>query len=279
MTVDVEDYFQVEAFSGVVKRDDWDGFAGHVVQNTLRLLDIFGSFHVQGTFFVLGYVAERHPELVRSIHDAGHEVASHGYDHTMVTGMSPEEFRLDVRRSKRILEEITGTTIDGYRAPTFSIMERTSWAFEILVHEGYGYSSSVYPVHHDRYGWPEFGPNPRVVASNTTATLLEIPLSVSSFAGMKIPFGGGGYLRAYPLTLTMQLFRKSLRKGLTPVVYLHPWEIDTTQPAIRAPFASRLRHSLGIPGMERKIEALLGLFEFSSIRNSSVFHQHSCSKS
>jgi len=267
-TVDVEEYFHVEAFSDLIPKKDWDKFPSRVEETTARLLEILDTYHVRGTFFILGCLARDHPGLVRKIFEAGHEIASHGFDHTMVTEMTPEAFRQDIRKSKTILEDITGTSVAGYRAPTFSITERTSWAYEILLQEEYSYSSSVFPVWHDRYGWPGFGEDPRRMASNGKGEIWEVPLAVGSIGPFKIPFGGGGYLRAYPILLTKALFLKLDRKGRPGVVYIHPWELDTRQPEVQAPFFRSLRHHLGIPKMEQKLIGLLQSMEFGTVAQS-----------
>ena len=264
-TVDVEEYFQVEAFSKYIEKKDWDKYPGRVEESTIRLLEILDRYNVRGTFFILGWLAERNQELVKKISDLGHEVASHGYEHTMITKMTPEEFRKDIRKSKDILEEITNKGVMGYRAPTFSIVKKTSWSYEILLEEGYSYSSSVYPIYHDRYGWPEFGPIPREVATNENGGLWEIPLSVFFFGKIKIPFGGGGYLRSYPLFITRSLIQNFNREEKPVIVYVHPWELDSHQPKIRAPYSRRLRHSLGIVKMERKLLGVLQSGEFGTV--------------
>jgi len=266
-TVDVEEYFQVEAFSEYIEKKDWDNYPGRVEEPTNRLLEILDTYQVRGTFFVLGWLAERHPGLVKKISDLGHEVASHGYEHTMITKMTPEEFRKDIRRSKGVLEEITQKAVLGYRAPTFSLVEKTSWAYEILLEEGYSYSSSVYPIHHDRYGWPKFGHIPREVATNENGGLWEIPLSVAFFEQIKIPFGGGGYLRFYPLFITRKLIRNFNRKEKPVIVYIHPWELDSNQPKIQVPFSTHIRHYLGIARMERKLRGILQSGEFGTVAN------------
>jgi polysaccharide deacetylase family protein (PEP-CTERM system associated) len=199
LTVDVEEYYHAEVFSGIVDRAEWNKHPLHVEKNTMELIRLFNDCNVHGTFFLLWTVAKRHNSLVRTILESGHEVASHGNDHRMITKMSPSEFREDVRRSKQILEDITGTAVLGYRAPTFSIVEKTAWAYEILLSDGFQYSSSVFPIHHDRYGWPEFGVFPRKMAVSGNQWIWEIPLSVERVWFINVPFGGGGYLRLFPM--------------------------------------------------------------------------------
>jgi len=264
-TVDVEEYFQVEAFSEYVERKDWDRFPGRVEEPTARLLDLLDTHNVRGTFFVLGWLAERNPALVRRIAAAGHEIGSHGYGHRMVTKMTPEEFRKDVRTSKAILEDITGAAVRGYRAPTFSIVHSTRWVYPILLDEGYRYSSSVFPVWHDRYGWPEFGEDPKKMAESASGSLWEVPLSVGLIGPMKVPFGGGGYLRSYPLFLTRRFLENLVRNGKHVLVYIHPWELDSQQPELPAPFLRRLRHRIGISKMEAKLTELFRSLAFGSV--------------
>lgn len=265
LTVDVEEYFQAEAFSDYVPRKDWDRYPGRVDETTDRLLELLASHRAQGTFFVLGWLAEKKPYLVKKITAAGHEIGSHGFGHTMLTKMTPEEFRQDIRKSKAILEQITGMPVQGYRAPTFSIVKRTGWAHPILAEEGFRYSSSVFPVRHDRYGWSDFGDEPRKVVSGEDGSLWEVPLSVSSIGPIRVPFGGGGYLRLFPFSLTRRLIRKRVRAGKHLVLYVHPWELDANQPAIRAPILRRFRHRVGISKMEVRLAELLRSLQFGSV--------------
>lgn len=262
LTVDVEEYYHAEAFSGILDPVERDRYPAHVVENTMELLQLFQDCEVRGTFFLLGSVAEKYPGLTRSILEAGHEIASHGNGHRMVTKMTPAEFREDVRKSKRILEDITGKTVLGYRAPTFSIVKDTEWAYEILRDEGFRYSSSVFPIRHDRYGWATFGLSPRKMAVRGDRWIWEIPLSVERIGGINFPFGGGGYLRLYPMSLTKYFFRRLLRNDRPSVVYVHPWEIDRDHPRVAMPVLKRIRHYVGISGMEEKIRELLRSFPF-----------------
>lgn len=265
LTVDVEEYFQVEAFSQYIEKKDWERYPWRVDGPTNRLLEILAMHRVKGTFFVLGWVAERNPELVKKIFAEGHEIASHGYDHTMVTKMAPEEFRNDIRKSKQILEDIVNAAVLGYRAPTFSIMKKTAWVYPILLEEGFRYSSSVFPVWHDRYGWPEFGDEPRRMASGETGDLWEVPLSVDFIGPVKVPFGGGGYLRWYPFFLTRRFLRNLAKNGKPVLVYIHPWELDPQQPDLPAPFLRRVRHRLGISKMEGKVTELFRSLSFGTV--------------
>jgi polysaccharide deacetylase family protein (PEP-CTERM system associated) len=262
LTVDVEEYYHAEAFSGIIGGAEQKKNPLNVEKNTMELLRLFHECNARGTFFVLGCIAEKYPGLIRSILESGHEIASHGTGHRMVTRMTPIEFREDVRKSRQILEDITGKEVLGYRAPTFSIVKRTEWAYEILRDEGFQYSSSVFPIRHDRYGWATFGLSPRKMAVRGDRWIWEVPLSVERIGGVNLPFGGGGYLRLYPMSLTKYFFRRLLRNGRPAVVYVHPWEIDREHPQVAMPVLKRIRHYVGITGMEEKVRDLLRSFPF-----------------
>ena len=263
MTIDVEDYFQVEAFASTIERSDWESLPRRVERNTERLLQILNDGGAQATFFILGWVAERHPELVRRVVAAGHELASHGFGHIRVDSQSFDEFRQDIRRSKRVLEDLAGVPVRGYRAPTFSIGGSSKWAHAILGEEGYAYSSSVYPVKHDLYGTPEA---PRVPFSPVPG-ILEIPLTAVRMLGVDIPASGGGYFRLLPYSLTKGLLNHARRVNHSPAVfYLHPWEIDPEQPRQQsAPWKSRFRHYLNLNRTEPRLRRLLRNFAWTRI--------------
>ncbi len=257
MTVDVEDYFQVEAFSHQVDRSDWMDFESRIERNVDRLLQQFSDHNARGTFFTLGWTAERYPALIKRIIDAGHELASHGYDHTRVDRQSPDKFRLDVRKTKQILEDVGGVEVRGYRAASFSISNKTPWVFQILADEGYRYSSSIYPIHHDLYGMPSA---PRFAYTpDENCEFLEVPITTLSLLSRKLPCGGGGYFRLYPYAFSRWAMRRVNRKDHQPCVfYLHPWEIDPDQP--RMPNLSpktRFRHYLNLRRMEDRLHRLL----------------------
>ena len=261
LTVDVEDYFQVEAFAGVIDRGDWDAFPRRVVRNTDRLLDILAEAGVSGTFFTLGWVAERHPELVRRIVAEGHELASHGSDHYRVDQQSPEEFRNDVRRSKALLEDIGGAAVAGYRAPTFSVGVKSRWAHAILAEEGFRYSSSVYPIAHDLYGVPEaprrpFCPQPGFI---------EIPMTTVRLFGRNFRRRAGAISGCCPIAVTRTALRRAGNELRTSCVfYLHPWEIDPGQPRqVQAPLRSRLRHYVNLGRTEDRLRRLLRDFRWT----------------
>ena len=256
MTVDVEDYFQVQAFAGVIDRDTWDTIPCRVEANMDRVLQQFDDAGVIGTFFTLGWVAERYPSVVRRIVEAGHELASHGYGHARADSQTPQEFRDDVRRARSVLENLGGVAVAGYRAPTFSIGPRNPWAFDVLAEEGYRYSSSVYPVKHDLYGAPDA---PRFPYRPADGALVEIPMTTVRLGGRNLPCAGGGYFRLMPYALFRQLLRRFNRvEAASGVFYFHPWEIDPGQPRIRAaPRMSRFRHTVNLSAMHGRLDHLL----------------------
>jgi polysaccharide deacetylase family protein (PEP-CTERM system associated) len=256
MTCDVEDYFQVQAFAGHIARDSWDSFASRVERNTGRVLDLFARHGVHATFFTLGWVAERHKSVIRRIVAEGHELASHGMEHRPVYLQSPDEFRRDVRRTKAILEDIGGTAVTGYRAASFSITEKTFWAFDVLAEEGHLYSSSIYPVRHDLYGIPDA---PRFAFRPGGGKLLEVPMSTVALFGRNLPGSGGGYFRLLPYAISRWGFRQVNTRDRQPAIfYFHPWEIDPDQPRQhRAPLKSRFRHYLNLHRTEERLGRLL----------------------
>jgi polysaccharide deacetylase family protein (PEP-CTERM system associated) len=256
MTIDVEDYYQVQAFAGCVSRQDWDGMASRVERNTDRLLAQFDRAGVTATFFTLGCVAKRHPDLVRRIVAAGHELASHGWEHILVHDQSPEAFAADIRQTKRFLEDLGGVAVTGYRAATFSIGKRTPWAFDVLADEGYLYSSSIYPVHHDLYGMPDA---PRTPFRPTAGKLWELPMTTTRVMERNLPCSGGGYFRLLPYRLfRLGLSRVNQAEGSPGIFYLHPWEIDPDQPRIHeAGRLSKFRHYVNLGRTESRLDRLL----------------------
>jgi polysaccharide deacetylase family protein (PEP-CTERM system associated) len=256
MTVDVEDYFQVQAFAHCIDRKDWDGFPRRVDANTNRILDQFATHGVKATFFTLGWVAERFPGLIRRIVADGHELASHGWDHTRVDAQEPEAFRADIRRTRALLEDIGGVTVSGYRAATFSIGSRTLWAFPILRQEGYLYSSSINPIRHDLYGMPDA---PRVPFRPDADGVLEIPMTTVRLMGRNWPCSGGGYFRLLPTVLYRTGLRRVNRVDRQPgIFYFHPWEVDPGQPRVEnAGWKSRLRHYTNLSRMAADLDDLL----------------------
>jgi polysaccharide deacetylase family protein (PEP-CTERM system associated) len=267
LSVDVEDYFQVSAFSATVHPSSWDRFECRAERNTLALLDLLDRHRTTATFFVLGWIAERFPGLVREIHGRGHEVASHGRDHQTLDCLNAESFRSEVREQKVLLEDLIQASILGYRAPSFSVTRRTTWALQVLLDEGYRYDSSIFPVHHDRYGIPDAPRFPHEVVLNG-GVLREFPPSTVRVWGLpSLPIGGGGYLRIYPLWLTRWGLRRLNRVERQPaMVYLHPWEVDPDQPRIRASRLSRWRHYSNLDTTAHRIGRLLSEFRFAPVR-------------
>ncbi|HEY2497894.1 MAG TPA: XrtA system polysaccharide deacetylase [Candidatus Angelobacter sp.] len=264
LSVDVEDYFQVEAFAGSVERKSWDRWPSRVVANTQRVLNLFDEHNASGTFFIVGWVAEKFPHLVREIQSRGHELACHSYWHRTVYSLSPDEFRTDTRQAKKAIEDAAGVPVQGYRAPSWSITKTCLWALDILAEEGFTYDSSIYPIHHDLYGVPGAQRFPYTHACSNGRTLREYPPATLRFLGSNFPVAGGGYLRIFPASYTefaFRTFEESYRERV--VVYLHPWEIDPEQPRIRGPLKSRLRHYTNLGQMSARVEALLRRHKFA----------------
>jgi polysaccharide deacetylase family protein (PEP-CTERM system associated) len=264
LSVDVEDWFQVGAFESVIDRKDWDGLECRVEANTDTILAMFETAGVTGTFFTLGWVAERYPALIRRIAERGHEIASHGWDHKRVFAMTPTEFANDLRRARDVLQDISGCAVTGYRAPSFSIDKRTPWAHEALAEAGYAYSSSVAPVVHDHYGWPEaprFGFKP-VNGSD----LIELPVTTARLAGRTLAAGGGGFFRMLPYGFSKWAVRQVNSEARPAIIYFHPWEVDPGQPRVAgASLKSKLRHYTNLSGMAGKLERLIGDFEWGRV--------------
>jgi polysaccharide deacetylase family protein (PEP-CTERM system associated) len=256
-SVDVEDYFQVEAFKSSVDRASWNDRPARVVPNTERILRLLEKAETRATFFILGWVAERFPSLVRRIHAGGHEIASHGFAHEAAHTQTPQQFRTDVRVAKQILEDGTGAQIRGFRAPTFSITARNWWAYEVLAEEGYEYSSSLYPIKHDLYGMPS---GPRVpFRPMASQPFVELPLPTVRVFNSNRPCGGGGWFRLFPYALSRWCIGRFNRENAAPCIfYCHPWEFDPGQPRIaNIPLKSRMRHYLNLGAMEHRTERLL----------------------
>ena len=255
LSVDVEEWFQVGAFERVIAKADWDGLNSRVDYNTGKVLDLFGETGVKATFFTLGWVAERHRALIRRIVDEGHEIASHGWDHDRVFTMDADAFRADLKRARIALENASGQKVTGYRAPSFSIDKRTPWAHAVLAEAGYRYSSSVAPLRHDHYGWPDAPRSAHRPLAD--ADLIELPVTVASFAGQSITTGGG-FFRLFPAAITHKAIRTANREGRPAIFYFHPWEVDPAQPRVAdAPLKSKLRHYSRLGAMAGKLETLM----------------------
>ncbi len=265
MSIDVEDYFHVSVFDGLVPRARWDSMESRVKANTHRLLAIFDEYRVRSTFFVLGWVARRHPDLVHAIAAAGHEVASHGYAHRLIYDQTPAAFREDVRRAKGILEQASGRPVAGYRAPSYSITPRSLWALDILAEEGYTYDSSIFPIRHDRYGIPVSGRKPYLI-NRGARSLIEVPGSTTRVGPLNLPVAGGGYFRLLPYWWTRWgISRVNEQENRPAIFYLHPWEIDPDQPRLAAGRLSRFRHYRNLEHTETRLRQLLTDFRFDAM--------------
>lgn len=261
MTVDVEDYFQVAAFERCIERADWGNWPPRVEANTHRILELFAAHGIHATFFVLGWVAERFPGLVRDIAAAGHEVASHGYGHERLVNISRAEFRDGIVRTKHLLEDLSDASVNGYRAPSWSIGPTTLWAHEELHAAGYRYSSSVVPIHHDLYGMPDA---PRFAFVTARSGILEVPVTTVRFGGRNWPCGGGGFFRLLPYVVFRGGLRRVNRRDRRPgVFYFHPWEVDPGQPRVPGvSLRNRVRHYLNLARTAPRVARLLGDFRF-----------------
>ena len=268
MTVDLEEYFQVAALSNVVDRDNWATISSRVVRSTNRLLEIFERNNVSATFFCLGWVAEKHPQLVRQIVSAGHEIACHGYSHQLIYTQTPDEFRRETQRAKIVLEDQAGCPVLGYRAATYSITEKSRWALEILAELGFEYDSSIVPVRHDRYGIPSSERRPHKLRLSSGSELTEFPPSTLRIAFFNIPIAGGGYFRLFPYWLTKWGIARLNKVEVLPCsFYIHPWELDPDQPKLEVNWKSRFRHYHNLSVCESRFRQLLADFSFTTMRN------------
>ena len=265
-TVDVEEYFQVSALEGVVARSQWNTLESRVEGSVHRILDLLAQYEARGTFFVVGWVANRHPEIVRSIAQAGHEIGSHTWDHVRVTRQTPAQFRRSVRRSKQLLEDITGNVVVGFRAPSFSIVPGREWALDILLEEGYRYDSSLFPVRRPGYGFPNGRRDPHVL-SRPAGFLLEFPPSTVRWLGVNLPAAGGAYFRCLPYALVRSALKDCERRDRPGTFYIHPWELDPGQPRFQTGRLTRLRHYTGLARTEERLHRLLSEFRFTTIAN------------
>jgi polysaccharide deacetylase family protein (PEP-CTERM system associated) len=267
LTIDVEDYFQVAALAEAVRREDWHSMEYRVEANTQRILSLLDRHNAKATFFTLGWVAEKSPELVRTIQKEGHEIASHGYSHQLIYNQTPEVFRDETRRSKAILEDITGEPITGYRAASYSITNESRWALDILAEEGFVWDSSIFPVRHDRYGMPGTPRWPHTLTTDKGYKLAEFPLSTLKLPGYTLPIAGGGYFRLFPYWFSQWGLGSINRQGQPFVFYLHPWEVDPGQPRLDVKWFSRFRHYNNLDVCEARLSKLLGHFPFTTMSN------------
>jgi polysaccharide deacetylase family protein (PEP-CTERM system associated) len=263
-SVDVEEHFQVSAFERYAPRDTWDSHPSRVVPNTQRLLDLMDETATLATFFTLGWVADRQPALVREIVARGHEVASHSYWHARVTTLTPDQFREEVRRSKRSLEDAAGVEVTGYRAPSFSIVPGLEWTFEILCEEGYRYDSSLFPIRRRGYGYPGARPDPHALVTRA-GSLQEFPVATVSAGPFRLPAGGGGYLRHLPLRLIRTGLDQAAARGVPAMLYIHPWEVDPDQPRLPVGRLTTFRHYRGLDRTLDRLRRLMTEFTFTSV--------------
>ena len=266
-TVDVEDYFHVAALASAIPRDSWPEREYRVEANTERLLALLAERGVRGTFFVLGWVAERSPALVKRIAQAGHEIACHGFSHQLIYRQRPQDFRDETLRAKGCLEDLLGQAVWGYRAASFSVTRASLWALDVLIDLGFRYDSSIFPIRHDRYGLPGAKPEPSVLTAPSGRALVEFPMSAASFFGLRVPVSGGGYFRILPYWVTRAGLRQiNERDGRPFTFYLHPWEVDPDQPRIRVGPLSRFRHYTNLSRCESRLRRVLREFAFTSMR-------------
>jgi polysaccharide deacetylase family protein (PEP-CTERM system associated) len=264
-TVDVEDYFHVQSFAGNICRRDWARYESRVVASTHKILKLLDQHQVRGTFFILGWVANRHPLLVRDIQKGGHEIGSHGYWHRLIYEQNPDQFRVDLRLSLQVLQDLCGERVCSYRAPCFSITNRSLWALDVLIEEGIQYDSSIFPIYHDNYGVPNAKRFPYRI-ERPQGTLWEFPPSVYRFCGLNIPVAGGGYFRMYPSWLSQKCWTHINHvQQQSFVFYIHPWEMDPEQPRLPAPFRARFRHYQNLSTTHRKLDRLLTDFQLAPL--------------
>jgi polysaccharide deacetylase family protein (PEP-CTERM system associated) len=264
MTCDLEDYFQVQNLEDIVSRDDWASMDSRLAHSTDSVLELFAEAGVTATFFVLGWNAERHPDVVRRVAAAGHEIASHGYGHGLIYEQSREEFREDVCRAKALLEDLCGQPVLGYRAPTFSIVERSRWAIDVLAEAGYRYDSSIFPIRHDRYGIPSAPRFLHEVEGQDGGRLVELPPTTARLLGCNLPVAGGGYLRLFPVRLLGAALRRVHRQGYPVIVYFHPWELDPGQPRLPVRGLRRFRHYVNLGRTADKLRYLMRRLPFTT---------------
>lgn len=265
LSIDVEEYFLATAFSRGRRRPTWEDHESRVEPSCEKVLSLLSSHETRATFFIVGWVAERHRVLVKAIQKEGHEIACHSYAHREICEQTPTEFREDVRRAKNILEEITGQPIRGYRAPTFSVTNKTLWSLDILIEEGFEYDSSIFPIRHDRYGIPDADRFPNVISRENGKRIWEFPMSTIREMGTNLPFSGGGYFRLLPARIVSWAIDKLNRQGHPAIVYVHPWEFDPGQPRIRSSLMTTFRHYHNLSQMSRKFEHLLARHKFSTV--------------
>lgn len=268
MSVDLEDYFHVEAFADLILRSQWHSFPRRVRENTERVLALFERHQCRATFFVLGWVAEREPSLIRQVADAGHEVACHSYFHYRVNTLTPEQFREDLRRAKSVIEDAAGVKVLGFRAPTFSIVKESLWALDVLAEEGFEYDSSIFPIHHDRYGMPDAPRFAHWRELSSGRSICEVPMATVRLAQQNLPAAGGGYLRLLPMRYTRWAIERIHSRDRQPaILYFHPWEVDPEQPRLGANWKTQIRHYAGLRKTEARLDRILSEHRVEPIIN------------
>ena len=268
MSVDVEDYYQVSAFAKSVNTNEWEQHESRVVANTQRLLKLFAEKNIKATFFVLGWVADREPQLVKDIHNQGHEIASHGYSHQLIYNQSQDVFKEETLRSKKLLEDLIGEEVLGYRAASYSITKKNLWALDILQEAGFTYDSSIFPIRHDRYGIADAETIPHKLTTPNGNSLVEFPLTTRRLGNLNIPVAGGGYFRLYPYFLTRHFLKAVNKKQKEQFVfYLHPWEVDPEQPRIEASWFSKFRHYNNLDKCQLRLSKLMDDFKFTTMKS------------
>ncbi|NNL85244.1 MAG: DUF3473 domain-containing protein [Myxococcales bacterium] len=265
LSVDLEEYFQVSNFDHLISRTDWDSLPSRVEGATLRLLDTFEEHDQRATFFCLGWVAERHPGLLRTIADRGHELACHGYQHELLYNLGPEKFVDDLRRSRDAIQQAGGVAVEGYRAPSYSITERSLWALHVLADEGFRYDSSIFPIRHHRYGIPKFWRHPVRLDLGNGRSIQEFPMTTLRVAGTNLPMAGGAYLRFIPAPIFRWAFRRVTRDKTPAILYLHPWELDPDQPRQQVTWKTRINHYFNLKRTEARLRGLLERHRFAPV--------------
>jgi len=268
MTVDVEDYFHVAALAEAIRRDDWSSMEYRADANTHKLLELFADKGIKATFFILGWVAQRSPELIRAIHAAGHEIACHGMSHQLVYRQTPQEFLQETRDSKALLEDLIAAPVHGYRAASWSITKQSLWALDVIHDLGFEYDSSIFPIRHDRYGIVDAPLRPGVMVTPSGGKLVEFPPSTATMLGVRVPVAGGGYFRLLPYWLTrmgLRQINRDLQQSF--IFYLHPWEVDPEQPRVRVGWLSRFRHYTNLRKTHDRLQRLIEEFRFTTVRN------------
>ena len=276
LTIDLEEYFQVSKFEQVMPRENWDSYPARVRSNTIRILELLDEHDCKATFFTVGWIAERYPDLIKEITRAGHEIGCHSYWHRLVYNLTPAEFRSDIRKGKAVLEDLSGAAVLAFRAPTYSIIKKSEWAWDVLIEEGFRTDSSVFPVHHWRYGNPTACRFLHKI-QRQSGTLIEFPLSTIRIAGTNLPMMAGGYLRLFPYALMkFGINRMNVVEKKPSVLAFHPWELDPHQPLPRVSWLKRFRHCVNLDTTEKKLRSALRDFKFGTVKQVLMNHFPDC---